>query len=256
MSEQLVKTSFEDTIYTITLARPEKRNAVSDRLLAALEQALIATPEGTRVIILAGEGKHFCAGLDLSEHQHRDPFGVMQHSRGWHRIFDRIQNGGIPVVAAMQGAVIGGGLELATATHVRISEPSTIYQLPEGRHGIFVGGGASVRVATIIGAGRMCEMMLTGRILTADEGLSLGLAHYLVGEGESLAKAQELAKRIAENAPMANWAMVSAISRINNMASDDGLFVESLTAALTQTSPEVVERIGQFLNRTEKGPRK
>lgn len=256
MSEQLVKTSLEDTIYTITLARPEKRNAVSDRLLAALEQALIATPEATRVIILAGEGKHFCAGLDLSEHQHRDPFGVMQHSRGWHRIFDRIQNGGIPVVAAMQGAVIGGGLELATATHVRISEPNTIYQLPEGRHGIFVGGGASVRVATIIGAGRMCEMMLTGRILTADEGLSLGLAHYLVGEGESLAKAQELAKRIAENAPMANWAMVSAISRINNMASDDGLFVESLTAALTQTSPEVVERIGQFLNRTEKGPRK
>ncbi|HMT91557.1 crotonase/enoyl-CoA hydratase family protein [uncultured Thiothrix sp.] len=256
MSEQLVKTSFEETIYTVTLARPEKRNAVSDHLLAALEQALIATPEGTRVIILAGEGKHFCAGLDLSEHQHREPFGVMQHSRGWHRIFDRIQNGGIPVVTAMQGAVIGGGLELATATHVRISEPNTIYQLPEGRHGIFVGGGASVRVASIIGAGRMCEMMLTGRILDANEGLGLGLAHYLVGEGESLAKAQQLAKRIAENAPMANWAMVSAISRISNMASDDGLFVESLTAALTQTSPEVVERIGHFLNRTEKGPRK
>lgn len=254
MSEPLVKTSYEETIYTVTLARPEKRNAVSDRLLAALEQALIATPVDTRVIILAGEGKHFCAGLDLSEHQHREPFGVMQHSRGWHRIFDRIQNGGIPVVAALQGAVIGGGLELATATHVRISEPNTIYQLPEGRHGIFVGGGASVRVATIIGAGRMCEMMLTGRILDADEGLRLGLAHYLVAEGESLAKAQQLAKRIAENAPMANWAMVSAISRINNMASDDGLFVESLTAALTQTSPEVVERIGHFLNRTGKGP--
>lgn len=254
MSEPLVKTSYEETIYTVTLARPEKRNAVSDRLLAALEQALIATPADTRVIILAGEGKHFCAGLDLSEHQHREPFGVMQHSRGWHRIFDRIQNGGIPVVAALQGAVIGGGLELATATHVRISEPNTIYQLPEGRHGIFVGGGASVRVATIIGAGRMCEMMLTGRILDADEGLRLGLAHYLVAEGESLAKAQQLAKRIAENAPMANWAMVSAISRINNMASDDGLFVESLTAALTQTSPEVVERIGHFLNRTGKGP--
>lgn len=254
MSEPLVKTSYEETIYTVTLARPEKRNAVSDRLLAALEQALIATPADTRVIILAGEGKHFCAGLDLSEHQHREPFGVMQHSRGWHRIFDRIQNGGIPVVAALQGAVIGGGLELATATHVRISEPNTIYQLPEGRHGIFVGGGASVRVATIIGAGRMCEMMLTGRILDADEGLRLGLAHYLVTEGESLAKAQQLAKRIAENAPMANWAMVSAISRINNMASDDGLFVESLTAALTQTSPEVVERIGHFLNRTGKGP--
>lgn len=255
MSEALVKTSSEDNIYTITLARPEKRNAISDRLLDALEQALIATPEDTRAIILAGEGKHFCAGLDLSEHQHRDPFGVMQHSRGWHRIFDRIENGGIPVIAALQGAVIGGGLELATATHVRIAEPSTIYQLPEGRHGIFVGGGASVRVAKIISPGRMCEMMLTGRVLDAKEGQDLGLSHYTVEAGDSLAKAQELARRISENAPMANWAMVSAISRIHNMAADDGLFTESLTAALTQTSPEVAERIAGFLNRKDKGPR-
>lgn len=254
MSDQLVKTVFDEAIYTIMLARPEKRNAVSDRLLKALEVALETTPEGTRVIILAGEGGHFCAGLDLAEHQHREPFGVMQHSQWWHRIFNRIQMGGIPVVAALQGAVIGGGLELATAAHVRIAEPDTIYQLPEGRHGIFVGGGASVRVAKIIGPGRMCEMMLTGRIYKAEEGQALGLSHYLVGKGESLAKAKELAMRIAENAPMANWAMVTAISRIDNMAADDGFYVESLTAALTQTSPEVVERIGHFLNRKGKGP--
>lgn len=255
MSETLVKTSMDETIYTITLARPAKRNAVSDRLLAALEEALTATPEGTRVIILAAEGKHFCAGLDLSEHQHREPFGVMQHSRGWHRIFDRLQNSGIPVIAAMQGAVIGGGLELATATHVRVAETNTLYQLPEGRHGIFVGGGASVRVANIIGPGRMCEMMLTGRIMEADEGQRLGLSHYVVSEGESLNKARQVAQRIAENAPMANWAMVSAISRIADMSSDDGLFVESLTAALTQTSPEVAARIGEFLERKNQGPR-
>ncbi|MFG6176858.1 crotonase/enoyl-CoA hydratase family protein [Halomonas sp. THAF12] len=255
MTETLVKTSLDDSIYTITLARPEKRNAVSDRLLGALKEAVVAAPEGTRVIILAAEGKHFCAGLDLAEHQHREPFGVMQHSRGWHRIFDRLQNGGIPVVAAMQGAVIGGGLELASAAHVRVAEPNTLYQLPEGRHGIFVGGGASVRVANIIGAGRMCEMMLTGRLMDADEGQRLGLSHYVVGEGESLAKARQLAERIAENAPMANWAMVSAISRIGDMSSDDGLFVESLTAALTQTSPEVAERIGEFLTRKDKGLR-
>ena len=255
MSEQLVTTARDGVIYTITLARPAKRNAVSDRLLRALDEALNATPEGTRAIILAGEGDHFCAGLDLAEHQHREPFGVMQHSQWWHRIFQRIQNGGIPVIAALHGAVIGGGLELATATHIRVAEPSTIYQLPEGRHGIFVGGGASVRVAKIIGPGRMCEMMLTGRILDADEGQRLGLSHYLVGKGESLAKATELARRVAENAPMANWAMCTAIARIDNMATDDGFFVESLTAALTQTSPEVAERIGEFLQRKGKGPR-
>ena len=255
MSEQLVRTSQDGNIYTIALARPAKRNAVSDRLLAALEAAFLATPEGTRAIILSGDGKHFCAGLDLAEHQHREPFGVMQHSQSWHRIFHRIQNGGIPVISALHGAVIGGGLELATATHIRVAEPDTIYQLPEGRHGIFVGGGASVRVAKIIGPGRMCEMMLTGRILDADEGQRLGLSHYLVGEGESLAKAQQLAERVAENAPMANWAMCTAVARIDNMSSDDGFFVESLTAALTQTSPEVAERIGAFLERKGQGPR-
>lgn len=255
MTEQLVKTSQDGVIYTITLARPAKRNAVSDRLLRALDAALNDTPEGTRAIILAGEGDHFCAGLDLAEHQHREPFGVMQHSQWWHRIFQRIQNGGIPVIAALHGAVIGGGLELATATHIRVAEPSTIYQLPEGRHGIFVGGGASVRVAKIIGPGRMCEMMLTGRVIDAEEGQRLGLSHYSVGKGEALAKATELAKRVAENAPMANWAMCTAIGRIDNMATDDGFFVESLTAALTQTSPEVSERIGEFLQRKGKGPR-
>jgi enoyl-CoA hydratase/carnithine racemase len=255
MTEQLVKTSQDGVIYTITLARPAKRNAVSDRLLRALDAALNDTPEGTRAIILAGEGDHFCAGLDLAEHQHREPFGVMQHSQWWHRIFQRIQNGGIPVIAALHGAVIGGGLELATATHIRVAEPSTIYQLPEGRHGIFVGGGASVRVAKIIGPGRMCEMMLTGRVIDAEEGQRLGLSHYAVGKGEALARATELAKRVAENAPMANWAMCTAIGRIDNMATDDGFFVESLTAALTQTSPEVSERIGEFLQRKGKGPR-
>jgi enoyl-CoA hydratase/carnithine racemase len=136
-----------------------------------------------------------------------------------------------------------------------VAEPSTIYQLPEGRHGIFVGGGASVRVARIIGAGRMCEMMLTGRILEAEDGQRLGLSHYLVGTGEGMDKARLLAARVAENAPMANWAMASAIARIDNMSSDDGLFVESLTAALTQTSPEVTERIGDFLQRKGQGPR-
>jgi len=254
MTEKLVTTSVEGLVYTITLNRPAKRNAVSDRLLMALEAALDARPEEVRVMILTGAGDHFCAGLDLAEHQHREPFGVMLHSQGWHRLFNKIQMSGTPVVAVLQGAVIGGGLELATATHVRIAEPSTIYQLPEGRHGIFVGGGASVRVARIIGQGRMCEMMLTGRVFNADEGQTLGLSHYLVGQGQGMAKAMELAQRIAENAPLANYAMVTAIQRISNMSTDDGFYVESLTAAMTQTSPEVVARISSFLNRKTKGP--
>jgi len=254
VSDSLVKTAFQDAIYTVTLARPGKRNAVNDRLLAALEAALNNQPESTRVIVLTAEGEHFCAGLDLSEHQHRDPYGVTQHSQWWHRVFHRIEHGGVPVVAALHGAVIGGGLELAAATHVRVAEPSAFYQLPEGRHGIFVGGGASVRVSKIIGPGRMCEMMLTGRVVNAEEGQRLGLSHYLVGNNQGRDKARELAQQIAQNAPLANWAMVTAIDRIHQMASDQGLYVESLTAALTQTGPEVRARIAQFLQRKGKGP--
>jgi len=249
VTDKLVTHSQDGLVYTITLNRPAKRNAISDRLLDALDKAWEARPAEARVVILAGAGDHFCAGLDLSEHQHREPFGVMLHSQGWHRLFSKIQMTGVPVVAVLHGAVIGGGLELATATHVRIAEPSTMYQLPEGRHGIFVGGGASVRVARIIGQGRMCEMMLTGRMLSAEEGQALGLSHYVVGKGEGMVRARELAARIAENAPMANYAMVTAIQRISNMSTDDGFYVESLTAAMTQTSPEVVARIGQFLNK-------
>jgi enoyl-CoA hydratase/carnithine racemase len=256
VTEKLVSHSVDGLVYTITLNRPAKRNAISDRLLEALDKAWEARPEDARVVILAGAGEHFCAGLDLTEHQHREPFGVMLHSQGWHRLFSKIQMTGVPVVAVLQGAVIGGGLELATSTHVRVAEPSAMYQLPEGRHGIFVGGGASVRVARILGPGRMGEMMLTGRMLNAEEGQALGLSHYLVGKGEGMAMAQELARRIAENAPLANYAMVTAIQRISNMSSDDGFYVESLTAALTQTSPEVVERIGHFLNRKAKGPQR
>ena len=162
---------------------------------------------------------------------------------------DRIQFGGLPVISAMEGAVIGGGLELATSTHVRIAEPSTIYQLPEGRRGIFVGGGATVRVGRILGADRMTEMMLTGRKYGAEDGLALGLSHYTVGTGEGFCKAMELAESIAQNATLSNYVMIQALARIEDMSKADGLFTESLAAALTQTSPDALEGLAAFLDK-------
>ena len=247
MTEQLVKTTSEDGIYTILLARPDKRNAISDRLLAALEAALVATPEGTRAILLAGEGKHFCAGLDLSEHQHRDAFGTMLHSQSWHRIFARIQNGGIPVIAALQGAVIGGGLELATAAHIRVAERSAYYGLPEGQRGIFVGGGGSVRLPRLMGTSRMADMMLTGRVFDADEGQQAGLSNYLVDTGSGLDKGMALAQKICGNAPLSNFSVIQALPRIAELAPSEGLFVESLVAAIAQGDPAAKERIRAFL---------
>lgn len=234
------------------LARPEKRNAINDALIDEIEALFRAPPEAARAIVLHGEGGHFSAGLDLSEHKARDAFEVMQHSRRWHRAFEALQFGRVPVVAALHGAVIGGGLELAAACHVRVADASAFYQLPEGQRGIFVGGGASVRVARIIGAHRMVEMMLTGRTLDAEEGQRLGLSHYLVGPGDALAKALALAEGIAGNAELSTWAVLQAVARIDDMGAAEGLFTESLVAALCQTGPEAKARLEAFLGRRKK----
>lgn len=252
MADDIIKIeTLDDGVTIVTMNRPGKRNAMSDKLLQALDAFFTNPPEGTKAVVLTGIEGHYCSGLDLAEHEQRDAEGTMRHSRGWHAIMDKIQFGGLPVVSAMFGAVIGGGLELATSTHVRIAEPSTIFQLPEGKRGIFVGGGASVRVGRIIGADRMTEMMLTGRKYNADEGFMLGLAHYSVGEGEARQMAIDLARKIATNAPLSNYVMIQALARIEDMSKTDGLFTESLCAALTQTSSDAVEGLQAFLQKRD-----
>ncbi|MEL6100761.1 MAG: crotonase/enoyl-CoA hydratase family protein [Pseudomonadota bacterium] len=238
-----------DRVAILTMNRPDKRNAMNDDLLAAFDDFFQRPPAEARVVVITGSGGHFCAGLDLSEHVARDAEGCLHHSRGWHAVMDRIQNSGLPVVSAMQGAVIGGGLELATSTHVRIAEPSCVFQLPEGRRGIFVGGGATVRVGRILGHDRMVEMMLTGRKYFAEEGLSLGLAHYLVRQGEAMERALQIAEQIASNAPMSNYMMLHGVRRIVEMGPDQGLFMESVCAALAQTSPDAAEGLAAFLEK-------
>ncbi|SDI32190.1 crotonase/enoyl-CoA hydratase family protein [Lutimaribacter saemankumensis] len=250
MSE-ILQTRIDGPIAVLTMNRPDKCNAMNDQLLAELDAFFSNPPEGVKVVVLTGTAGHYCSGLDLSEQVQRDAEGTMRHSRGWHGVMDKIQFSGLPVVSAMFGAVIGGGLELATATHVRIAEPSTIFQLPEGRRGIYVGGGASVRVGRILGADRMIEMMLTGRRYNAEQGERLGLCHYSVGEGAALPLAMELAGKIAQNASLSNYVMIHALSRIEDMPKADGLFTESLCAALTQTSPDAEEGLRAFLEKRQ-----
>ena len=249
MNYENILLSIEDGIAHLRLNRPAKRNAVSNGLLQDIEAAFDGLGADTTVVVISGEGAHFSAGLDLSEHQVRTPFEVLQHSQWWHRVFHKVQFGGRPVVAALHGAVVGGGLELATSTHVRVAGRSTFYQLPEGQRGIFVGGGASVRVSKIIGPDRMTEMMLTGRRYDAEDGYRLGLSHYLVDDAEVLPEAFRLARQIATNAPLSNWASINAVANIGDMSMANGLYTESMAAALAQSSDEANKRMQDFLNR-------
>lgn len=247
--KNVTRVDIEDDIAILTFDRPEKRNAMNDQLVAELDAFFSAPPKGVNAVILRGEGGHFCSGLDLAEHEHRDPIDGVYHSRNWHRVSELIEYGGLPVVSVLTGAVIGGGLEIAASTHVRIAEPDVRFQLPEGRRGIFVGGGATVRVGRLIGADRMREMMLTGRSYGADQGHALGLAHYAVGAGEGLPLAKTLARKIADNAPFSNYLMIQALTRIQDMPRSEGLFTESLAAAMSQTSDGAKEGLRAFLEK-------
>lgn len=249
MTSEMLNVTVDGSIATLTMTRPDKRNAMCEELLEALNSFYSNVPEGVRVVILTGTEGHYCSGLDLSEHIHRSAEENLYHSRHWHGVMEKIQFGGTITVSAMFGAVIGGGMELAASTHVRIAEPSTIFQLPEGRRGIFVGGGATARVGRLLGADRMTEMMLTGRKYDDNEGVALGLAHYSVGDGEALPLAQQLAGKISRNAPLSNYLMVQSIARINDMSQSDGLFTESLAAALSQTTPDAQEGLKAFLEK-------
>jgi (methylthio)acryloyl-CoA hydratase len=239
----------EDDVAFLRLARPAKRNALDDETILGFEAFFESLPEPVKAVVLHGEGDHFSAGLDLAELTERDVVEGVAHSRMWHRVFDRIQFGRVPVVAVLHGAVIGGGLELAASTHVRVAERSTFYALPEGQRGIFVGGGGSVRLPRLIGVARMMDMMLTGHAYGAEEGQQMGLSHYLVDSGEGLAKGTELARRIAGNAPLTNFAVLHVLPRIAESDPASGFLTESLMAAIAQSDEEAKARLKAFLEK-------
>lgn len=236
-----------DQVAVLTLARPAKRNALNDETVSGIETFFARLDPEVKAVVIDADGDHFSAGLDLNEMTGRDVISGIEHSRNWHRIFERIEFGRVPVVAALKGAVVGGGLELAATAHIRVAEESTFYALPEGQRGIFVGGGASVRVPRLIGTHRMIDMMLTGRRYDAAEGQAIGLSQYVVPAGTGRKTALELARRIAGNAPQTNYAVVQALPRIAQANPREGFMMESLMAAIAQSTDDAKGRMRDFL---------
>jgi len=247
LTQKDIQLEIDGDVAIVRLNRPAKRNALSDALVQAVRRTFETLPESVRAAVLHGNGEHFCAGLDLSELKERDAGAGLLHSRMWHAALEELQYGPVPVIAALHGAVVGGGLELAAACHIRVADTSTFYALPEGSRGIFVGGGGAVRIPRLIGTARMTDMMLTGRVYQAEEGERAGFAQYLVPPGEAFAKALELAKRVAQNAPLTNFALMHALPRIAEQPADQGFLTEALMAAIAQSAPEAKQRVRDFL---------
>ncbi|NNE79987.1 MAG: crotonase/enoyl-CoA hydratase family protein [Silicimonas sp.] len=242
----------DNGVHIVKLDRPEKRNALD---VATIEELVTffstAHQNDVRAVVLAGKGDHFCAGLDLVEHwkEDRSPDEFMHVCLRWHEAFNKMEYGGVPIIAALNGAVVGGGLELASAAHIRVIDQSTYFALPEGQRGIFTGGGATIRVSDMIGKYRMIDMILTGRVYQGQEAVDLGLAQYMA-EGSSFDMAVELADKIAANLQLTNYAICSAISHLNNMSGMDAAYAEAVVAGVVNTQPAARERLEAFANKT------
>ena len=237
----------DDGIATVTLNRPAKRNALDAATVEELVDVFSLLPRSdVRACVLRGEGTHFSAGLDLVEHYHADRSAsdFMHVCLRWHEAFNKMEYGGVPVIAALKGAVVGGGLELASSAHIRVADQSTYFGLPEGQRGLFTGGGATIRVADLIGKARMIDMMLSGRLYRGQEAVDVGLAQYLVDDSE--AKAMELARAAARNPPLSNFAICSAISHMQNMSALDAAYAESVVAGVVNTQEAAKERLRAF----------
>lgn len=244
--------SYDDGVWIVSLNRPKKRNALD---IATIEELVdffsVAPRAGVRAVVLAGAGDHFCAGLDLIEHhdEDRSPADFMHVCLRWHEAFNKMEYGGVPVIAALQGAVVGGGLELASSAHIRVMDETTYFALPEGQRGLFTGGGATIRVTDLVGKSRMIDMMLTGRVYQGQEAVDLGLAQYIV-EGSSFDAALELARKAAQNLPLSNFAICSAVSHMQNMSAMDAAYAEAVVAGVVNTQPAARARLAAFADKS------
>ncbi len=195
----------KDGIGYITLNRPEVFNAISQELIDEFADALDAVNNDyeIQVLILTGAGKGFQAGADIRELSLMTPMAILRWNEGVLRNHAKLEKLRQPVIAAMNGLAMGGGLELALSCSIRIAVEGAKLALPEVKLGIIPGTGGTQRLPRLVGKGKAYELLLTGDTLTAEEALNIGLVNKVVPKGEALKAAEEMARKIMANAPIA-----------------------------------------------------
>ncbi len=244
-----LRTKREGDIGIMWLNRPEKRNAINFDMVQGIKLFFNNLHPEVKAVVIVGEGDNFSSGVDLSELTEKDAAEGALYSRATHEAFHDVQYSPVPVVCVLHGAVVGAGFELASATHLRVAERSAYFGLPEGQRGIFLGGGGSVRLTRLLGVARVTDLMLTGRTLDAEDGYRFGISQYLVESGQGFEKGMELARRVAGNAVLSNFAIIQALPRIAEMGPEEGLFTEALMAGIAQGSEDAKDRLRAFLGK-------
>ena len=216
MNYENIAVEFENHITYITINRPKKLNALNRDTIQELHEAFTeAENDGnTKVIIITGSGeKAFVAGADISEFADFSiEKGKELAAEGQKKLFDVVANLSTPVIAAVNGFALGGGLELAMAAHFRIASDNAKMGLPEVSLGVIPGYGGTQRLPQLVGKGRAMEMIMTAGMINADQALQYGLVNHVTTPEELMALAEELAGKIMKNSPVAISAAIAAVN--------------------------------------------
>lgn len=248
---QTIRVSFDEGgIATITLHRPEVRNAIDATMVRELTETLdeLSRDEGLRVLVLRGEGPTFAGGADIAQLRERRTGDAFRSING--SLFQLVEDFPTPVIAAIEGFALGGGCELALACDVRIAGEGARMGFPEVTLGIFPAAGGTHRLPKLVGSGKARELVFTGRILTAEEALAIGLVEHVVPRGDAHAHALELARQMAKNGNLALRVAKMALNAVANGC--DPAPIERLGQAILFESEEKFDRMTAFLEKRHK----
>jgi enoyl-CoA hydratase len=216
--DKVLLRALEDGVLTLTLNRPRKLNAMSHEVFAALDAAVADASDdrSVRVVVITGSGTVFCAGADLDlvkEFSDAESSAVRKTLRRLQSVFDRLEQLEKPVIAAINGACVGGGVDLALACDLRVAVADAFIMIPEVRLGLIPDLGATQRLPRLVGVSRAKDLILTSRRVRADECLSMGLVNRVVPGEQLVAAVTELATELKMGAPMAVGLAKQAIDR-------------------------------------------
>jgi enoyl-CoA hydratase len=248
----LVRTGFSDGVATVTIHRPDKLNALNRDVLDALGDAFDALEAraDVAVVIVTGAGdKAFVAGADIGALAEMSPLEGREISLHGQAVFRRIERFPRPVIAAINGFALGGGLELALACHIRVASTRARFGLPEVGLGVIPGYGGTVRLARLVGLGRAVEMTLTGNHVKADEAERMGLVTHVVEPDALMERAEEIAATLASRGPLALAMALDAIYHAQDVGAEAALGHEASLFGLLASSRDLREGMSAFLEK-------
>jgi enoyl-CoA hydratase/3-hydroxyacyl-CoA dehydrogenase len=246
-----VKLEIEGNLATITMNRPEAMNALNEKVLGELKEAVaqVRDAPAVRAVIITGEGPAFVAGADIRTMMDKSQAEIRKFIRFGHEVMKDIENLERPVIAAINGFALGGGLELALACDIRLASTEARMGFPEVGLGIFPGFGGTQRTTRTIGKGRACELIFTGDQIGAEEAARIGLVNRVVSPQQLMAEARRLAERIARQGPIAVAKAKMAINQALQTTLDDGLAAEIEGVTTTFGTEDQKEGMTAFVER-------